>query len=366
MKVFPVLYKRSNSKNKINQWQVFVDGKYFWTVSGFVGMKLFEGDKTQTIAKNIGKKNGTTSEQQAMIEATALYQKRLDSGYWEDIKDCDKKKVFSPMLAKDFTKEKVTYPLASSVKLDGIRCIAKSDGLWTRTGKEILSAPHIFEILKPLFDKDNDLILDGELYTSSDVDFNTIISCVRKIKPTQEDLELSKEYIEYWVYDLPSDSGSYVNRMDELESIVGNINNPSIKYVGFELVYAESQVKEKLKQYISEGFEGQMLRVLNSVYENKRSKFLLKHKTFIDEEFTIVGTNEGIGKFACKLATLKVEVDGVGVDCTINGTMKYLTELFESRDSLIGKKATVKYFEKTTDGSLRFPKVIQINRESYE
>lgn len=46
--------------------------------------------------------------------------------------------------------------------------------------------------------------------------------------------------------------------------------------------------------------------------------------------------------------------------------MSYLEELFEIKDSLIGKKATVKYFEKTTDNSLRFPKVIQIDRDSYE
>ena len=41
---------------------------------------------------------------------------------------------------------------------------------------------------------DNDLILDGELYADKTVaDFNTIISCVRKTKPTTGDLETSKQ-----------------------------------------------------------------------------------------------------------------------------------------------------------------------------
>lgn len=131
-------------------------------------------------------------------------------------------------------------------------------------------------------------------------------------------------------------------------------------------MYDGYEVRDKLTQYISEGYEGQMLRVLDSLYENKRSKFLLKHKTFIDEEFKIIGYSEGIGKFANKLATLKVDVDGIPVDCTINGTMQYLEELFQIKELLVGKLATVKYFEKTTDGSLRFPKIININRESYE
>lgn len=363
MKSFPILYKRSNSKEHINQWQIEVEGSKFRTTTGFVGMKSFTGDFTECTPKNIGKKNNTTAEEQALFEAQSLWQKRLDGGYWEDIKDCDKKKKFEPMLAKDFAKEKVIYPLGSSRKLDGIRCIAKSDGLWTRTGKLILSAPHIFEALKPLFDEDEYLILDGELYTSNkNIDFNTIISCVRKTKPTKEDLELSKQYIDFWVYDYPSFSGDYISRISELEVIIYNLDNYMIKSLGFEWVYSESQVKEKLTQYIDEGYEGQMLRVLESPYENKRSKYLLKHKIFFDEEFKIIGYAEGIGKFSGKLATLKVDVGGVEVDCTINGTMEYLTELFQIKETLIGKMATVKYFEKTVDGSLRFPKVIQIDR----
>ena len=374
MKQFPILYKRSNLQNKINQWQIIVEENTYYTISGYTDGKQFIGDKTECTPKNLGKSNSTTSEEQALFEAQSLWQKRKDLGYHEDINDCDKKTMFNCMLAKDFTKEKITYPLASSRKLDGIRCIAKSDGLWTRNGKEIISAPHIFKALKPLFDKDEDLILDGELYADKDAcDFNTIVSCVRKTKPTKYDLKTSKQYIQYWVYDYPSFDGNYIQRIDELEIIIEALNDPYIKSLGFEWCYAESQVKEKLTQYISEGYEGQMLRVLDSPYENKRSKFLLKNKTFHDEEFTIIGFKEGIGKFANKLATLKVDVNGVETDCTINGTMEYLTELFQIKETLIGKQCTVKYFEKTPPiydenkniiggNSLRFPKVISIDR----
>ena len=98
-------------------------------------------------------------------------------------------------------------------------------------------------------------------------------------------------------------------------------------------------------------------------YENKRSNSLLKHKTFHDKEFTILSVNEGVGKFANKAATMSFETDkGVKFDSTINGTMEYLEEVWAKKDNLIGKLATVKYFEETTDGSLRFPKVINIDR----
>lgn len=370
--MLPILYKRSNSKEHINQWQIEVQGCMFRTITGFVGMKMFTGDWTVCSPKNVGKKNATTAEEQALFEAKSLWQKRKDLGYWEDINDCDKKVFFQPMLAQDYDKrkDKIKFPILSQPKLDGIRCIVKSDGMWTRNGKEIISAPHIYENLKHIFDNQPDLILDGELYTSNrDVDFNTIISCVRKTKPTQADLELSKQYIEYWMYDLyeGKDLG-YEERYEDLIDLKQNYKlDPSLyKIVTTYELPEEKYINENLSHYIEQGFEGQILRDPNSIYENKRSNGLLKHKTFFDEEFEIIGYAEGVGKFSGKLATLKVDVNGVQVDCTINGTMSYLEELFEIKDSLIGKKATVKYFEKTTDNSLRFPKVIQIDRNSYE
>lgn len=364
--ILPILYKRSNSKEHINQWQIEVEGSKFRTTTGFVNMKMFTGDWTKCTPKNIGKKNSTTAEEQALFEAQALHTKRKDLGYWEDRNDCDTKVFFQPMLAQDYDKrkDKIKYPILSQPKLDGIRCIIKSDGMWTRNGKEIISAPHIYEYLKHIFDNQPDLILDGELYTSDrNVDFNTIISCVRKTKPTQADLEISAKYIEFWAYDLyDGEDLIYEDRrnlLKELESKY-NVYYPLYRVVATYELPDEKHVMEQLQHYIEQGFEGQILRDPNTPYENKRSNGLLKHKTFHDEEFTIIGYAEGIGKFSGKVATLKVNVNGVEVDCTINGTMEYLEELFQIKDTLISKQATVKYFEKTVDGSLRFPKIIAI------
>lgn len=367
----PILYKKSNLKDKINQWQIIVEDDCFYTISGYMGMKQFQGNKTKCVVKNVGKSNSTTPEEQALFEATSQYNKRLDLGYWEDITKASIPKIFQPMLATDFDKIKtISYPILSQPKLDGMRCIIKSDGMWTRTGKEVLSAPHVFESIKHIFDKYPDLILDGELYTSNkDVDFNTIISCVRKTKPTEEDLETSKQYIDYWVYDLPNwDNNDYgcKDRLFKLSDILDEINSFMLVTVPTHFINSKEELHAKLAEYITEGFEGQILRVANSLYENKRSKSLIKHKTFSDEEFPIIGYAEGLGKFSGKLATLKVDVKGVEVDVTINGTMQYLEELFAIKETLIGKQATVKYFEYTVDGSLRFPKVINIDRNSYE
>jgi hypothetical protein len=56
---------------------------------------------------------------------------------------------------------------------------------------------------------------------------------------------------------------------------------------------------------------------------------------------------------------MQFEINGKPFESAINGTWEYLEELFK-RNDLIGKKATVKYFELTADGIPRFPKVIEI------
>ena len=68
-------------------------------------------------------------------------------------------------------------------------------------------------------------------------------------------------------------------------------------------------------------------------------------------------------KLKGKLGTITIKTkDGKFCDPTVNGNHQFLQEMWLMRNALIGKKCTVKYFGITPDGSLRFPKVIQIDR----
>ena len=61
-----------------------------------------------------------------------------------------------------------------------------------------------------------------------------------------------------------------------------------------------------------------------------------------------------------KVGKLKFQMpNGKGFDAAVNGDWEYLEQLWR-RSDLIGKTATVKYFELTEDGVPRFPKVIAI------
>ena len=172
------LYKRATN-GKVVEHTIEVENNCFRTISGYTDGIKTTSEWTCCSGKNIGKKNETTPNEQAMAEAKAMWTKRVELGNFENINDIDNEVYFSPMLAHKWEdrKDKVKYPIASQKKLDGVRCIIKSDGMWSRNGKKILSALHIFEDLKSIFEKHPDLILDGELFALKDqCDFNKIIS----------------------------------------------------------------------------------------------------------------------------------------------------------------------------------------------
>jgi DNA ligase-1 len=344
------LFKRSTT-GKISEWSIEVEGNKFRTISGFTDGLKVTSEWTVCEAKSY-----CTAEEQAMKQAKALHKKKIDLGAFEDINDIDKPVFFKPMLAHDYNdyKEKIKFPVVTQPKLDGVRCIIDTDGMRSRNGKELISAPHIHEALKPLFEKYPDLVFDGELYAhkSDGVDFNKIISCVRKTKPTQDDIIESKQHIQYWIYDLPSHVGVFTERYNSLLEL--ELPECCV-IVPTEQADNKNDISAYYSDYIANGYEGQMIRVLDSEYENKRSKHLLKHKSFIDAEFEIKGVVEGKGKLTGKIGKLIFD----GFDSAVNGDHEYLEMLFK-QDDLVGKKATVKYFELTTDGVPRFPKVVAI------
>jgi DNA ligase-1 len=359
------LYKRAVN-GKVNEWTVEIKNNCFRTISGYTDGVKTTSEWTCCAGKNVGKKNETTPEQQALAEAQAMWTKKVELGSYESIKDIDTPKFFNPMLAHKFEdyKDKITYPVYSQPKLDGIRCIVRADGMWSRNGKRIVSAPHIFESMKPLFETNPDLIFDGELYADKFAnDFNAICSLVKKTKPTSDDLAKSKESIQYHIYDLPSCSGTFTQRNKTLIDI--SVPRGCV-IVTTDKVNNENELMGCYSAYVGWGYEGQMIR-LDKEYESKRSKSLLKHKSFIDEEYIILDVVEGEGNKTGMVGSFVFEnKNGKRFNASPKYNWEECKNLWNQRQELLGKSATVKYFNLTPDEVPRFPYVINIDRESYE
>lgn len=365
------IYKKTKT-GATQEWTIEVVGNKYRSHSGQVGGAITTNEWTIVYGKNVGRANETTDNEQTMAEAVAKRTKKLESGYFENIKHINKTQYFEPMLAAKWedSKDKITYPIYSQAKLDGIRCIVTKDGMFSRNGKPIISAPHIINSLWHVFVINPDLILDGELYADKFAnDFNKIVSLVKRTKPTAEDLADSEKSIEYHIYDLPSSNKNFVHRAYDLGILFETFSKYLHSYcrlVDTRKVESEKDVLEQYELLVEAGYEGQMLR-LDSKYENKRSKSLLKHKTFVDEEYQILDIVEGEGNRSGTAGYMVFETgEGKRFKSNVKGTWDETAEMLKSKKKLIGKQATIKYFNLTPDGIPRFPYVINIDRNKYE
>jgi len=376
----PILYKRDDN-NRIRIWEI----QFGWNDDNTAGVRtisgLEEGKLTTSVwnlkeAKNIGKKNATTAKTQAEFEAKSVWDRRLEKEYFQDVKDIDNYDKFKPMLAEDYKKHSISEGYTQP-KLDGIRCIVKSDGMWTRAGKEITSCPHIWDVLKGYFDVWPTAIIDGELYNHKlKADFNKITSLVRKTKSTEEDFREAEKLVEYHMYDITwsgavqkSSKGrdihighlihmNFKGRYDILKNvpIKENFASDILKVVETTWCANQEELDAKYSEYTEDGYEGQMVRK-DAPYENKRTKSLLKRKEFTTEEFEVVNMLEGLGNWSgyTKRFILKTP-EGKEFGSGIRGTQEQLKKLWDSKKT--PNWVTCRFFNLTPDGIPRFPVAI--------
>ena len=359
----PSLYKR-DSKGKIRVWQIEVgysndDYAGTRTVAGLEDGKKVTSEWNLSEAKNVGKINSTTAYTQAQAEAKSIWDKRIEKEYFVDISDIDSYDKFEPMLAADYTKTKVQISSGySQPKLDGIRCIANSKGLWTRSGKPITSCPHIWEEVKDVLEANPEVTLDGELYNHElKEDFNKIVSLVRKTKFTDADLEDSKRLVQYHVYDIHnSNNADVIFSIRNVDLNDSGIFKEYLHFVRTDWCDTQDQLDELYASYMADGYEGQMVR-LDEKYECKRSKSLLKRKQFITEEYDVVAVEEGLGNWSGHIKRFILRMpDGTECGAGVRGTQVQMKELFES--TVTPTWATLRYFGLTPDGVPRFPVVV--------
>ena len=199
-----------------------------------------------------------------------MWDKRLEKEYFRDEANVDTYDKFKPQLAHDYTKRPQPSGI-SQPKLDGIRCIARKNGLFTRAGKEITTCPHIEIALKDFFEVYPNITLDGELYNHKlKANFNKITSLVRKVKPSEEELLETMDLVEYHVYDCFDSWNPDRTFLDRISKLPDLIHHAKIVHVPTEVCDDQEALDKLYSEYTEDGFEGQMVRN-DTPYDNKRS-----------------------------------------------------------------------------------------------
>lgn len=367
----PKLFKKT-ATGATQEWQIFVEDEVYYTISGQVDGKKVRSEATTCLPKNVGKANETTGKEQAQSEAQSKWQKKVDAGYVTTIEasKAESARVF-PMLAKDYEdyKGKLAYPVFSQPKLDGIRVLVTREGAFSRLGKPFATLDHIRLLLQPVFEKHPEVIaFDGEIY-SHDLkeNFEQIVSIVKQSKPTQEDIDRCKTNLQYHVYDLVcSNDPTFEKRMSLIRTVLLPLRTNYIQIVKTNGCESAEELDKHYNTLIEQGYEGQMIRAPYSKYQQKRTKDLLKRKTFFDNEYQIVGYKEGKGnRQRCIVLTL-VTPEGHNFDSVPVGGVDYLQKLWIYRRDLVGLYATVKYQNLTEEGIPRFNNTIKIRNKKGE
>lgn len=360
------IYKKDVSGGVRIWWAEVGEGDnegYWRTHSG-----TLDGEVVTSVWKWAEPKRQATAADQADFNARAEMTKKLKIDYKEDISDIhdNRNSIIRPMLANDYVGW--VGPCFAQPKFDGMRCLANKDGLWTRTNKQIISTPHIEGALKEFFTVWPNIVLDGELYNHNlKNNFNMIMSLSKKTKPSFEDLERSKEMIEYWVYDMYDTNNPdaiFEERWDFLTDRLFYLNLPSIMQTPTKFIRTEDELNVAYIKLLEDGYEGQIVR-LNASYDEKRSPKLLKRKDFVDQEFDLIEIQEGQGNWEgyAKIALCALP-DGRRFGAGISGTQGYTYKLLQEKDKYTA--VTVKYHALTPDGIPRFPIAIKFWEREFD
>lgn len=381
VKTFPKLFG-SDVKGKMKEWSVTVtdngDHSIVEIVYGYVSGKMTTSTKKITSGKNIGKKNETTHFEQGILEAKSKWTKKTETGFSENCTNSQPQPtkntvtvtesetdsvcetVIFPMLASDFQKfkHKINYPAYIQPKLDGYRMIFNTENKTcnSRQGKSF-DAIKRTSLYKELCSIKETFIFDGELYQHGGVFEH--LGILRKKKLTQEDYQ-KLEKIEYHVYDYVDNTKSYEQRYIFLRSFFAKYGSmfKHIHFVDTHYVISEDDIKEKHLAFVSNNYEGSIVRTRSGKYRCKaRSHDLLKFKDFKDSEYKIVDFTSEQDTISNKnlIVWICVNENGDKFNVRPKGTREERHDLYNRGSEFIGQQIQVKYFELTDAGIPRFP-----------
>lgn len=350
----PILYHKAKGGD-LRQWRVWHENDTIFTEYGQVGGKLQTSSK-KAVAKNVGRSNETSPEEQARLEAESLWRFKVERKYSETKEDAQEELTL-PMLAHKYEDKKkhVTFPAWVQPKLDGVRCLASRSAahnhkilLTSRSGK-LYSMPTVEKQLETWLP--GDMILDGELYCHG-MSCQTVTSYVKKWKP-------GSEKIIYNVYDVPVVNGCdtliATERLAALRDEL--IESENIQRVRTWAVTDHDMMMQRYGEFVQEGYEGAILRLPHGQYLwGYRSSELLKVKEFQDAEFKVLSAKTGRGKMDNGIIWIcRNDINDEEFDCTMKITMDERRAMYAAHKKYIGKKLTVKFFDRTDDGVPRFP-----------
>ena len=371
-----------SSSGKWRWWQCECDETYYEDIGFIIKRSYGQLNGKITYGPDItipcGKAKRTAKEQ-LVLQFNSEVKKQLDKGYKEvekhpneytedelqsiygDIKVREGATV-KPMLAKqekDIKNRKIfDNEWYISRKVNGVRCLVYFDGKRIRTSSRgatnyDIAIIHIIQhpILENFFKNHPNAILDGEIYKAG-LSLNKISGICR----TQATVNDGKDLQFYW-YDIVDLEQPFSERWKTMNEWSKELqlsefdpyrhfydSELHIQFLPQEVISSFNNMKKLHDKWVSEGWEGAVIRNPNSVYKpGSRGNDWIKIKVYQDAEYPIVGISEGLRDE--DMCFILETPSGQQFNCKPMGDREQKQWYREHIDELIGKNLTIKYFE---------------------
>lgn len=231
-----------------------------------------------------------------------------------------------------------------SEKYDGVRAYWNGQQLITRAGHQI-HAPKWFTDGWP------DMPLDGELWLGRGR-FEALASIVRDRRPDEH----AWRDVRFMAFDLPAHSGSFTQRLSELDGLLARHGNAWIQPVTQLRLCDRAALEAKLQDVLAIGGEGLMLHRGPALYRATRSDDLLKLKPLADAEARVIAHLPGQGKYIDMMGALLVERPD-GLQFRLGSGF---SDEERRRPPVLGSWVTYSYSGLTERGVPRFARFVRV------
>jgi DNA ligase-1 len=142
------------------------------------------------------------------------------------------------------------------------------------------------------------------------------------------------------------------NYKQRFESLIKAIDEDSQTWkpywvIPYKTVGSLEEGVEHFELLLSQGHEGTILKNFCALWEDNRSKHLVKMKAEKDCDLEIIGFNPGEGKFVGMVGSIQMASSDRLVECNISGFSDDLRkEITDTQNELLGTIATIIYNER--------------------
>lgn len=196
------------------------------------------------------------------------------------------------MLLENYQDQDITGWVMSE-KLDGVRGYWDGNNLLSRNGY-LLSPPDYFTQHFPPF------AIDGELFSQRN-QFEKISSIVRS------EQDMGWHQLKLYVFDVPHQEGDLATRLQYLAKYLEQYPSPYIEIIEQIPIQNQQHMQDFLTQIEQLNGEGIVIRDPQAPYIAGRNNRILKLKSYLDEECTVIAHHQGQGQFAQVLGSLTCE-----------------------------------------------------------